>query len=170
MSLTKNIIPALGAIILLAGCSGDTSTPETKQETASASTAKVSFKAPDAIAVPERVTPKNENDWEARVNNKNAEVIEVLNILNPVAAYLTAAFEQYGDKLTERTHEEWDDTVAQLTKATTMYGECNKQMEQKKYDKKLFLKLEESWQTLVKVGVAGVRTKTMVDDELSKLG
>ena len=38
------------------------------------------------------------------------------------------------------------------------------------YDKKLFLDLEEVWQGLVKTGVAGVRTKSMVDAELAKLG
>ena len=37
------------------------------------------------------------------------------------------------------------------------------------YDKRLFLDLEQVWQSLVKTGVAGVRTKSMVDSELAKL-
>jgi hypothetical protein len=130
---------------------------------------ELKYNIPAAMDVPERIEAKSETDWAARVNNKNAEVVEVLNILNPVAAYLTAAFEQHGDKLGEITTEEWDDTVAQLTKATTLYGDCQKRMEAEKYDKKLFLDLEESWQLLVKVGVAGIRTKTMVDDEFNRM-
>jgi len=36
-------------------------------------------------------------------------------------------------------------------------------------DKQLFLDLEEVWQLLVKTGVAGVRTKSMVDAELKRM-
>lgn len=129
----------------------------------------ISYTEPAPLAVPERVKPSSDTDWAAKVNNKNAEVVEVLNILNPVAAYLTAAFDQYGSKISDITKEDWDDTVAQLTKASTLYANCQKRMDEKKYDKKLFLDLEESWQGLVKVGVAGVRTKSMVDDELSRM-
>ena len=129
----------------------------------------LTYTVPAVMEVPERIELKNETDWAAKANNKNAEVIEVLNILNPVAAYLTAAFKQQGDNLSEIATEEWDDTVAQLTKAVTLYGDCQKRMEAKKFDKKLFLDLEESWQGLVKVGVAGIRTKTMVDDEFSRM-
>jgi hypothetical protein len=67
------------------------------------------------------------------------------------------------------TLEEWDDTVAQLTRANGIYEEAKAKMEQKKFDKSLFLQLEEAWQIYVKVGVAGVRTKTMVDSELEKM-
>lgn len=130
---------------------------------------ELTYTIPAPMEVPEKTEAKSETDWPARVNNKNAEVVEVLNILNPVAAYLTAAFEQHGDKLSEMTTEEWYDTVAQLTKATTLYSDCQKRMEAKKFDKKLFLDLEESWQLLVKVGVAGVRTKTMADDEFNRM-
>ncbi len=157
----------IGAMSLLIGCSSEESTPETGQTAAGG--AKVSYQAPESTPVPEKITPKNDTDWAAKVNNKNAEVVELLNILTPVAGYLTAAFEQYGDKFSEGTHEEWDDTVAQLNKATTLYGDCQKRMEAKKFNKKLFLDLEESWQILVKVGVAGLRTKSMVGDELTKL-
>jgi len=130
----------------------------------------VKFEAPEAMAVPERMEPKSETDWEAKVNNKNAEVIEVLNILNPVAAFLTAAFEQFGDNFGEVTHEEWADTQAQLTKALTLYGKSKESMEKEKFSKQLFLDLEETWQLLVKVGVAGLRTKSMVDSDLARMG
>jgi hypothetical protein len=42
-------------------------------------------------------------------------------------------------------------------------------MEAGDFDKQLFLDLEETWQLLVKTGVAGVRTKSMVDSELARL-
>ncbi|MCP4580509.1 MAG: hypothetical protein GY839_02745 [candidate division Zixibacteria bacterium] len=129
----------------------------------------VKFEAPEVMAVPERVEPKSDTDWQAKVNNKNAEVIEVLNILNPVAAFLTAAFEQFGDEMGEVTHEEWVDTQAHLTKALTLYGESQKLMEKEKFSKQLFLDLEETWQLLVKVGVAGIRTKSMVDNDLARM-
>lgn len=129
----------------------------------------VKFEVPEAMAVPERMEPESETDWKAKVNNKNAEVIEVLNILNPVAAFLTAAFEQFGDEFGEVTHEEWVDTQAYLTKALTLYDESQKLMEKKKFTKQLFLDLEETWQLLVKVGVAGIRTKSMVDSDLARM-
>ena len=163
-------IISIGAIIaiIFAGCSQQESAQQTEQST-SKSAAQVSYSAPEPMLVPDRVTPKTESDWPAKVNNKNAEIVEVLNILNPVAAYLTAAFEQYGGKLSQGAHDEWDDTVAQLTRANGIYETAKKKMEQKKFDKSLFLQLEEAWQIYVKVGVAGVRTKTMVDDELGKM-
>jgi hypothetical protein len=153
---------------VISGCSQQESSQKTEQAE-SKSGAQVSYKTPDPMAVPERITPESESDWAAKVNNKNAEIVEVLNILNPVAAYLTAAFEQYGDRLSQVTLEEWDDTVAQLTRANGIYEKAKATMEQKKFDKSLFLQLEEAWQIYVKVGVAGVRTKTMVDSELAKM-
>lgn len=154
--------------LMISGCSQQESSQKTEQsETKTA--AQVNYKAPDPMAVPERITPESDNDWAARVNNKNAEIVEVLNILNPVAAYLTAAFEQYGDRLSQVAHDEWDDTVAQLTRANDIYEKGKAKIEQEKFDKSLFLQLEEAWQIYVKVGVAGVRTKTMVDSELEKM-
>lgn len=66
-------------------------------------------------------------------------------------------------------HEEWVDTQAQLTQALKLYESGKKRIEAGKYDKQLFLDLENAWQILVKTGVAGVRTKTMLDAELKKL-
>lgn len=159
--------------IILAGSilslvSGQQQSVAQTEKTVTVGNLAITYTEPAPAAVPERIKPKSETDWAAKVNNKNAEVIEVLNILNPVAAYLTAAFDQHGDKLSEMTIEEWNDTGAQLTKATKLYADCRTRMEKEKYDKKLFLDLEEAWQLLVKVGVAGVRTKTMVDDEFNR--
>ena len=110
-----------------------------------------------------------EDDWEARAHNKNIEVLQVINIINPVAAYITEGFKQYGDSFSPTLHEEWEDTQVQLTQATTLYDSCKERMAAGEFDKQLFLDLEEVWQLLVKTGVAGVRTKSMIDGELAKL-
>ncbi|MEE9555553.1 MAG: hypothetical protein V3W18_14800 [candidate division Zixibacteria bacterium] len=168
MRITKTTRVILAGLIMAVALSWQLSFAQ-EETTVKVGNVKLTYMVPAVMDVPERIEPKNDTDWAAKVNNKNTEVIEVLNILNPVAAYLSAAFEQYGDKFSEIATEEWDDTVAYLTKATTLYGDCQKRMEAEKFDKKLFLNLEESWQLLVKVGVAGIRTKTMVDDEFNRM-
>ena len=122
---------------------------------------------PDPIPELERKEVSGEEDWAAKAHNKNIEVVQVMNIINPVAAYIIKGFEEYGDRFSPILHEEWEDTQAQLGKATTLYEDCQKRMEAEEYDEKLFLDLEETWQLLVKTGVAGVRTKSMVDSELA---
>jgi hypothetical protein len=130
----------------------------------------VKYDEPEPTAVPDAKEVKSDTDWEAKVHNKEIEVIQVLNIINPVAVYLTAGFEQYGEKIKDEiVHEEWVDTQAQLTKALTLYETCKKQKTAGKFDKKLFLNMEETWQLLVKTGVAGVRTKQMFDMQLQRL-
>ncbi len=130
----------------------------------------VKYDEPEPAALPEAKKVKSDTDWEARVNNKEIEVIQVLNIINPIAAYLAAGFEQFGDKIKDEiVHEEWVDTQEQLTKALTLYETCKKQKAAGKFDKKLFLNMEETWQLLVKTGVAGVRTKQMFDTQLQRL-
>lgn len=124
---------------------------------------------PEALELPELREVASDDDWEARVNNKNREVIQVINIINPVAAHVTKGFEGYGDRFSPTLEEEWADTQVQLTAATTLYGSCKERMTAGEYDKKLFLDLEEVWQLLVKTGVAGVRTKSMVDAELARM-
>lgn len=124
---------------------------------------------PAALEVPTPRQVSSDTDWEAKAHNKNIEVIQVINIINPVAAYITKGFEQYGDRFSPTLEEEWTDTQAQLTAATTLYDSCKKRMEAGEYDKGLFLDLEHVWQLLVKTGVAGVRTKSMVDAELARL-
>ena len=124
---------------------------------------------PDPLEVPEEREVASDSDWEARAHNKNREVIQVINIINPVAAYITKGFEDYGDKFSDTLNEEWVDTQHQLTAATTLYGSCKERLAAGEYDKQLFLDLEEVWQLLVKTGVAGVRTKSMVDSELSRM-
>ena len=125
---------------------------------------------PAALEVPEPMEVSSDTDWAAKAHNKNIEVVQVINIINPVAAYITKGFEGYGDKFSPTLEEEWADTQVQLTAATTLYGSCQERMKAGEADKQLFLDLEEVWQLLVKTGVAGVRTKSMVDQELSKLG
>ena len=124
---------------------------------------------PAPLEVPEPKAVSSDTDWEAKAYNKNIEVVQVINIINPVAAYITKGFEEYGDRFSPTLQEEWTDTQEQLTAATTLYGSCQKRMEAGEYDKQLFLDLEEVWQLLVKTGVAGVRTKSMVDAELAKI-
>ncbi len=124
---------------------------------------------PAPLEVPERKEVSSDTDWEAKVHNKNIEVIQVINILNPVAAYIAKGFEQYGDRFSETLQDDWTDTQAQLGTALKLYDSCKERMVSGAYDKKLFLDLEEVWQGLVKTGVAGVRTKSMVDAELAKL-
>lgn len=165
----KIIIPLLITLLYLAGCG---ETEETSPATGGGQTSglTVKFEAPEPMAQPTYITPSSEEDWKAKVNNKDIEIVQVINIINPVAAYITAGFEQYGQRIKSKTvHEEWTDTQVQLTKALELYESCKKRTEEGKFDKKLFLDMEGTWQLLVKTGVAGVRTKSMLDAELKKL-
>lgn len=165
----KKLILLVLASGLLLGCGGATEEAVYEDEEPMAEAVLLDVEAPPALEVPEPREVTAEDDWEARAHNKNIEVIGVINIINPVAAYITAGFEQYGDSFSPTLHEEWEDTQAQLTQATTLYDSCNERMAAGEYDKQLFLDLEQVWQSLVKTGVAGVRTKSMVDSELAKL-
>jgi hypothetical protein len=165
----KIIIPLLIAFLSLAGC-GESEETSTTTDGGQTSGLSVKFEAPKQMEVPAYVTPDSEEDWKAKVNNKDIEVIQVINIINPVAAYITAGFEQYGQRIKNETvHEEWTDTQEQLTKALELYDSCKKRIEQGNFDKKLFLDMEGTWQLLVKTGVAGVRTKSMLDAELQRM-
>jgi len=160
------IVIFVSAIALGCGGAGEEATYEGD---APAAAPLLEVEAPPALEVPEPREVTADDDWEARVHNKNIEVVGVINIINPVAAYIVEGFKQYGDSFSPTLHEEWEDTQVQLTAATTLYDSCNERMAAGEYDKKLFLDLEEVWQLLVKTGVAGVRTKSMVDSELSRL-
>jgi hypothetical protein len=165
----KIIIPLIIAFMFLIGC-GEKEEVATTTGGGQASGLTVKFEAPEAMKEPAYIPPKSDEDWKAKVNNKDIEVIQVINIINPVAAYITAGFEQYGQRIKSKTvHEEWVDTQDQLTKALGLYDSCKKRVEQGKFDKQLFLDMEGTWQLLVKTGVAGVRTKSMLDAELAKL-
>jgi hypothetical protein len=154
---------------LVLGCGGASEEGMYEDEAPSAEPVLLEFDAPPALEVPEARVVTSDDDWEAKAHNKNIEVIGVINIINPVAAYITEGFNQYGDSFSPTLHEEWEDTQVQLTQATTLYASCNERMAAGSFDKKLFLDLEQVWQLLVKTGVAGVRTKSMVDSELAKL-
>ena len=161
------ILAFLPAFLIACGDSAD----ESDQQAADApkSGIQLDVTPPAPLDVPERKEVSSDTDWEAKVHNKNIEVIQVINIINPVAAYITKGFEQYGDRFSDTLQEDWADTQAQLTTAMKLYDSCKERMASGAYDKKLFLDLEEVWQGLVKTGVAGVRTKSMVDSELARL-
>jgi len=152
---------------LLVGCGGQIA--EVAEEPQREEVALLVVEPPEPLEVPVAVEVASAEDWEAKAHNKEIEVIEVLNVINPVAAYITVGFDQYGDSFSEVLHEEWGDTQQQLTKALTLYDSCKQRKAAGEYDKQLFLDLEEVWQLLVKTGVAGVRTKSMVDSELARL-
>ena len=154
---------------LMLGCGGATDEAMYEAKEPSTEAVLLEFEAPAALEVPEPREVTADDDWEARAHNKNIEVLSVINVINPVAAYITAGFNQYGDSFSPTLQEEWEDTQVQLTQATTLYESCNERMAAGEYDKRLFLDLEQVWQSLVKTGVAGVRTKSMVDSELAKL-
>jgi hypothetical protein len=154
---------------LLIGCGGTSDETAYEAEEPAAEAVLLEVEAPPALEVPEPREVTGEDDWEARAHNKNIEVLGVINIINPIAAYIVEGFKQYGDSFSPTLHEEWEDTQVQLTAATTLYDSCKERMAAGDYDKQLFLDLEEVWQLLVKTGVAGVRTKSMIDGELARL-
>lgn len=156
------------SLVIIIGCSSNTDQTGNDDQAAEPAI-NLEYTTPDPIPVPERMVVQSDTDWKARANNKNIEVIEVVNILNPIAAYIAAAFEKYGAGFSPTLNEEWHDTQAQLTSALNLWGDCKKRLEKKQYSKDLFLDLEETWQLLVKTGVAGVRAKSMVDAEMVKL-
>ena len=154
---------------LLIGCGGTSDETAYEADEPAAEAVLLEVEAPPALEVPEPKEVTGEDDWEAKAHNKNIEVVQVINIIQPIAAYITVGFEQYGSSFSETLHEEWADTQVQLTQATTLYGSCQERMANGEFNKQLFLDLEEVWQGLVKTGVAGVRTKQMVDSELARL-
>ena len=154
---------------LLVGCGGTSDETAYEADEPAAEAVLLEVEAPPALEVPERREVAADNDWDARVHNKNIEVLEVINIINPIAAYIVEGFKQYGDSFSPTLQEEWEDTQAQLGQATTLYDSCKERMAAGEYDEALFLDLEEVWQLLVKTGVAGVRTKSMIDSELARL-
>ncbi len=156
---------ALVSLVLL-GCASPSYEEAPSQEEAAP---LLDVEAPSPDALPELMPVGADDDWTARAHNKNREVIEVKNVIMPVAAYITRGFELHGDEFSEQLHEEWVDTQTQLTRAMSLYETCQARMEAGEADKQLFLDLEEVWQLLVKTGVAGVRTKSMVDQELTRL-
>jgi len=157
-------------VTLAAGCGGQTgesAQPAAQAEVQPRSLIEVDPPAP--LEVPARKEVASDTDWEARVHNKDIEIIQVLNVINPVAAYITAGFDKYANRFSPTVHEEWVDTQGQLGAALGLYESCKERRAAGEYDKQLFLDMEEVWQLLVKTGVAGMRTKSMVDGELSGL-
>jgi hypothetical protein len=166
----KKTVALLAVLALTVGCAGggeEVGTPETEE--AAGPAIKLQVEEPEPLTTPEYQTPESDTDWAAKANNKNIEIIQVLNIINPVAAYISEGFNQYGDRFDATLQEEWVDTQAQLGSALGLYDSCKARMETGDFDKQLFLDLEGVWQMLVKTGVAGVRTKSMVDSALQDI-
>jgi hypothetical protein len=161
-------IVLFAAVALAVGCAGE-QVAETPAAEAAGPAIKLEVEAPEALPEPEYQEPASDTDWAAKVNNKDIEIVQVIKIINPVAAYITKGFEQYGDRFSPTLQEEWGDTQVQLTNATTLYESCKGRIEGGEFDKQLFLDMENVWQLLVKTGVAGVRTKSMVDSELARI-
>jgi hypothetical protein len=154
---------------LLIGCGGTSDETAYDVEETTAEVVLFTVEPPPPLEVPERREVAADDDWDAKVHNKNVEVLEIINIINPVAAYITEGFKLYGDSFSPTLQEEWEDTQAQLGQALTLYDSCKERMAVGEYDHALFLDLEEVWQLLVKTGVAGMRTKSMIDGEVAKL-
>jgi len=166
----KGLFAILCGLVLLAGCAGgDDGYVAEDQPAAEAPAPLLEVQAPEPLEIPESREVASDTDWEAKAHNKEIEVLQVINIINPVAAYIAEGFKQYEDRFSPTVHEEWEDTQAQLTKALTLYDSCKERKAAGEFDKQLFLDLEEVWQLLVKTGVAGMRAKSMVDQELAKL-
>jgi len=164
----KALLAFLCMAALIAGCGGNGTAEYAANEPAE-QPVLLQVEAPDPIEVPERRVVASDTDWEAKVHNKDIEIIGLLNVINPIAAYITKGFEQHGNKFSETLTEEWEDTKSQLTSALTLYEDCKKRRAAGTFDKQLFLDLEQTWQILVKTGVSGVRTKSMVDDEIRRV-
>jgi len=105
-------------------------------------------------------------DWKAKCEVKVQEIEGILQTLQPVVDFLTEAFEN--NEFSDTTTEEWKDAVTQFTTGKTYYEQAKNWMKEGNFNKKTFLKLEESWQYYVKTGVAGLRAKEMVGHELGK--
>ena len=164
----KRLLIVVCVAVLMVGCGGGEDSGYTEPAPAPE---RVLIKAdtPEPLEVPEPVEVTSDTDWQSKAHNKDIEIIGVLNVINPIAAYITAGFEQYGDRFSETLNEEWGDTKAQLTAALTLYESCKTRRSDGKFDKQLFLDMEEVWQGLVKTGVAGVRTNQMVDSEVKRI-
>jgi hypothetical protein len=162
----RSVLIGILATTLVVGCGGTDSAPAGEPE---AEAPLLTVEAPEPLVVPEPMEVSSEEDWEAKVHNKDIEIIQLLNIITPIAAYVTEGFNQHGDHFSETLQEEWLDTQAQLTAALTLYDSCKERRAAAAFDKQLFLDMEEVWQILVKTGVAGVRTQQMVNSEIRRM-
>ena len=162
----KNLLFGVLTICVAAGCSNS---PNSGDQGSEAEPPLLTVEAPPALDIPAPVDVSSDTDWEAKVHNKEIEVLQLINVINPIAAYITEGFNQYGDRFSDVVQEEWEDTQHQLTSALTLYDSCKERKSAGQFEKQLFLDMEEVWQLLVKTGVAGVRTNSMVDTELRRL-
>ena len=162
------VLTVICVMLVAAGCGGGSGEAGSAAPAAAAERPLVEVEMPAPLELPEAQTVTSDTDWGAKAHNKEIEIIQVLNVINPVATYITAGFDLHGSKFSPTLQEEWVDTQAQLGAALTLYEDCKSRRAAGQIDKQLFLDMEEVWQLLVKTGVAGVRTKSMVDDELRR--
>jgi len=78
-------------MLLLGGCSGESEEPAA--QAAAAQPVYITVEAPEPIPIPAPQTVTSDSDWAAKAHNKEIEVIEVINIINPIAVYITKGFE-----------------------------------------------------------------------------
>jgi len=159
------------SFLLIAFTTGGCNAPADQGASAPAQKPTITLKVPPSqlMEVPERKKPASDTDWEARVINKNIEVIQLINIITPVKDYLVVGFTQYGPKFSEDLNHEWKDTQEQLGAALALYEKAGKAKGEGQFSQQTFFMFEEVWQLLVKTGVAGVRTKSMMDSELKRM-
>ena len=75
--------------VVLIGCGGPAEDGGGQAE-APKSGIQLDVTPPAALDVPEPVEVSSDTDWEAKAHNKNIEVVQVINIINPVAAMSSA--------------------------------------------------------------------------------
>jgi len=72
----RRLLIGILTITLVAGCGGTDSAPAGEPE---AEAPLLTVEAPEALAVPEPMEVSSEEDWGARVHNKDIEIIGLLN-------------------------------------------------------------------------------------------
>ena len=81
------------ALAFVVGCGGaGQDVADAPAEPAAGPAIKLEVETPEPTPVPEYVEPESDTDWVARINNKDKEIVEVLNIITPIAAYITVGF------------------------------------------------------------------------------
>ena len=85
----RNLIVLLLVFGLLIGCGERTGEPGEQAPQVAAKAPLIKVTPPEPLDVPEPVTLKSDTDWQGKAHNKEIEVISLINILNPVAAYIT---------------------------------------------------------------------------------
>ncbi|MCP4662567.1 MAG: hypothetical protein GY856_44795 [bacterium] len=78
----KRAVLLIMALAVLFGCAGDSGEYAEAPAEAAAPAIKLEVTEPEPLAAPEYQEPSSDEDWAAKVNNKNIEVIQTINIIN----------------------------------------------------------------------------------------